>query len=52
MTVGFLEPCGINTPPVHLRAMELFLVVQGDGVRFGSILENGLVDSGQNQEIA
>ena len=52
MTVGFLEPCGINTPHVHPRATELFLVVQGDAVRFGSILENGLVGSGQNQEIA
>ena len=29
MTVGFLGPCGMNTPHVHNRATELNIVVQG-----------------------
>lgn len=29
MTVGFLGPCGFNTPHVHPRAAELNIVVQG-----------------------
>jgi hypothetical protein len=52
MTVLFLEPCGINTPHIHPRAAEFLILVQGSNLRFGSVLENGLVDAGQNQEIA
>lgn len=52
ITAGFLEPCGINTPHVHPRANEFLVLVQGSNLRFGSVLENGLVASGQNQEIA
>jgi hypothetical protein len=29
MTLGFLSPCGFNTPHVHPRAAELNIVVQG-----------------------
>jgi hypothetical protein len=29
MTLGFIGPCGFNTPHVHLRAAELNIVVQG-----------------------
>ncbi|PHH81761.1 hypothetical protein CDD82_7931 [Ophiocordyceps australis] len=29
MTVGFLGPCGMNTPHVHNRATELNIIVQG-----------------------
>ncbi|KAF2730081.1 RmlC-like cupin [Polyplosphaeria fusca] len=42
-TLGFLEPCGMNTPHVHPRATEFLTVVEGGGVKFGYILENGLV---------
>jgi hypothetical protein len=52
MTVLFLKPCGINTPHFHPRAAEFLIPVKGDKVRFGSVLENGLVKSGENQEIA
>lgn len=51
MTVVFLEPCGINTPHVHPRAAEFLILVEGSSVRFGSILENGLVGPGEKQEI-
>ena len=52
MTVGFLEPCGINTPHVHPRATEFLILVQGSNLKFGSVLENGLVGPDQNQEIS
>ena len=52
MTILFLEPCGINTPHVHPRAAEFLVLVEGSSVRFGSILENGLVKPGEKQEIA
>jgi hypothetical protein len=29
MTVGFIGPCGFNTPHTHPRAAELNIVVQG-----------------------
>lgn len=51
MTVLFLEPCGINTPHIHPRATELLILVEGSSLKFGSVLENGLVAPGQNQEI-
>lgn len=39
MTLGFLGPCGMNTPHVHPRATELNIVVQGT-LRTTMILEN------------
>lgn len=51
-TVAFLEPCGINTPHVHPRATEFLTLVEGSNLKFGYVLENGLVAAGQNQEIA
>lgn len=50
-TVVFLEPCGINTPHVHPRAAEFLTLIEGSNLRFGSILEDGLVKPGGNQEI-
>ncbi|KAF2844288.1 RmlC-like cupin [Plenodomus tracheiphilus IPT5] len=52
MTVVNLKPCGINTPHIHPRAAELLILIEGSNVRFGSIVENGLVKPGENQEIA
>jgi hypothetical protein len=52
MTVVFLEPCGINTPHIHLRAAEFLILVEGSNLKFGSVLENGLVKPSENQEIA
>lgn len=40
MTLGFLGPCGFNTPHVHPRATELNIVVQGR-LQASSTLENG-----------
>lgn len=40
MTLGFLGPCGFNTPHVHNRATELNIVVQGR-LQASSTLENG-----------
>jgi hypothetical protein len=51
-TLGFLEPCGINTPHVHPRATEFLTLTSGKNLRFGYILENGLVKAGQNPEIS
>jgi hypothetical protein len=47
-----MEPCGINTPHVHPRATEFLTLVEGQNLRFGYVLENGLVAAGQNPEIA
>ncbi|KAL4807122.1 RmlC-like cupin domain-containing protein [Aspergillus unguis] len=46
MTLGFLGPCGMNTPHVHNRATELNVVVQGRLVT-NFIQENG-VDAVEN----
>lgn len=51
-TLGFLAPCGINTPHVHPRATEFLTLVEGSNLKFGYVLENGLVGAGQNPEIA
>lgn len=51
-TLAFLEPCGINTPHVHPRATEFLTLVEGSNLKFGYVLENGLVAAGQNPEIA
>ncbi|RDA87549.1 hypothetical protein CP532_3945 [Ophiocordyceps camponoti-leonardi (nom. inval.)] len=40
MTVGFLGPCGMNTPHVHNRATELNIIVQGR-LATNFIVENG-----------
>ncbi|KAF4626942.1 hypothetical protein G7Y89_g11211 [Cudoniella acicularis] len=40
LTIGFLGPCGFNTPHVHPRASELNLVVQGHLIS-ESFNENG-----------
>jgi hypothetical protein len=52
VTVVFLEPCGINTPHLHPRATEFLVLVEGSNLKFGSILENGLVGPEQNQELS
>ncbi|KAI0599373.1 RmlC-like cupin domain-containing protein [Biscogniauxia sp. FL1348] len=44
MAVGFLGPCGFNTPHVHNRATELLVVTRGQVVS-EMILENGAVAS-------
>jgi hypothetical protein len=52
-TLGFMEPCGINTPHVHPRATEFLTLVEGKNLKFGYVLENGLVvGKGKNPEIA
>jgi hypothetical protein len=50
VTIGFLGPCGFNTPHVHPRATELNLVVQGS-LMSSFIAENGVrrVDHHQRQ---
>ncbi|KAF7356421.1 Cupin type-1 domain-containing protein [Mycena venus] len=40
MTVGFLGPCGINTPHTHPRATEINFSVNGT-LRTGMLMENG-----------
>ncbi|KAJ7835530.1 RmlC-like cupin domain-containing protein [Mycena olivaceomarginata] len=40
MAVGFLEPCGMNTPHTHPRATEIQYNVNGT-IRTGMITENG-----------
>jgi oxalate decarboxylase/phosphoglucose isomerase-like protein (cupin superfamily) len=52
MTVGFIEPCGINLPHTHPRATEINFIVSGsfqagffqeNGARFiGNILQPGM----------
>jgi hypothetical protein len=52
ITVGFLNPCGINTPHLHPRATEFLTLVEGSNLEFGFVLENGLVQAGENPEVA
>ena len=40
MTIGFLGPCGMNTPHTHPRATEMLYVVNGT-LTSGMIPENG-----------
>ncbi|KAI0375614.1 RmlC-like cupin [Pilatotrama ljubarskyi] len=40
MTIGFLGPCGMNTPHTHPRATEMLYVVNGT-LSSGMIAENG-----------
>ncbi|CAI9637807.1 spherulin-1b precursor [Alternaria burnsii] len=51
-TVGFLEPCGINSPHVHPRATEFLTLVEGENLEFGYVLENQVVGPMKNPEIA
>jgi hypothetical protein len=51
-TLGFLNKCGINTPHVHPRATEFLTLTEGSNLKFGYVLENGLVGAGKNPEIA
>ncbi|KAB2575547.1 Spherulin-1A [Lasiodiplodia theobromae] len=51
-TVGFLGPCGLNTPHTHPRATEFLTLVEGEKLGFGFIVENGLVADGNNAEAA
>lgn len=51
-TLGFLGPCGLNTPHTHPRATEFLTLVEGDKLDFGFIVENGLVKAGNNAEAA
>jgi hypothetical protein len=39
--VGFMNPCGLNTPHIHPRATEFLVLAQGSNVHTGFILENG-----------
>ncbi|KFY83580.1 hypothetical protein V498_07961 [Pseudogymnoascus sp. VKM F-4517 (FW-2822)] len=41
MAVGFLGPCGFNTPHVHLRGTELQIVTEGT-IHTEMIVENGV----------
>jgi Cupin len=43
MAVGFLNPCGFNTPHVHPRSVELQIVTQGRLVT-EMLAENGVLD--------
>jgi len=47
MTVGFIEPCGINLPHTHPRATEINFIVSGT-FRAGFFLENGARFIGHN----
>ncbi|KAI1397616.1 RmlC-like cupin domain-containing protein [Hypoxylon fuscum] len=44
MAVGFLGPCGFNTPHVHNRATELLIVTKGKVVS-EMVIENGVADA-------
>jgi hypothetical protein len=46
VAVGFLGPCGLNTPHTHPRATEFLTLVQGDVLETGFILENGFALEG------
>ena len=46
--VGFLKPCGMNTPHVHPRATEILTISQGTNIKTGFILENGLASQISN----
>lgn len=40
MTIGFLGPCGMNTPHTHPRATEFNFAVNGS-LQAGLLVENG-----------
>src|SRR5271170_6747479 len=41
--VGFMNPCGLNTPHIHPRASEFLVLAQGSNVKTGLILENKFI---------
>lgn len=41
-SVGFLNPCGMNTPHTHPRASEFLTIAQGSNIRTGFIQEEGI----------
>ncbi|CUA76491.1 Spherulin-1A [Rhizoctonia solani] len=41
MTVGFLGPCAQNTPHIHPRSAEMWIMVAGDTINTGTFQENG-----------
>lgn len=47
MAVGFIKPCGFNTPHIHNRATELLIVTKGQLVS-EMVVENTVVDA-ENQ---
>ncbi|RFU26878.1 hypothetical protein B7463_g9449, partial [Scytalidium lignicola] len=50
MAVGFLGPCGFNTPHVHLRGTELQIVVEGRIVT-EMLPENGVNDANGKRRV-
>lgn len=41
--VGFMNPCGLNTPHIHPRASEFLVLAEGSNVKTGLILENKFI---------
>ena len=41
-----------STPHIHPRATEWLTLVEGTSLKFGYVLENGLVKAGDNPEVA
>lgn len=50
MTIGFIEPCGINNPHTHPRATEMFLMIEGE-MKVGFFMENGAHFIGNNVKL-
>ncbi|KAI1104195.1 RmlC-like cupin domain-containing protein [Jackrogersella minutella] len=50
MAVGFLGPCGFNTPHVHNRATELLIVTKGKVVS-EMVIENGVGQAGSPRDV-
>jgi hypothetical protein len=50
MAVGFIGPCGFNTPHIHNRATELLIVTQGRVIS-EMVVENGVQRDGQPRNI-
>ncbi|KAK0946158.1 hypothetical protein LTR29_002472 [Friedmanniomyces endolithicus] len=42
MSMGFMNPCGMNTPHTHNRATELLVIVAGNNVHTSFVQESGL----------
>jgi len=50
MAVGFLGPCGFNTPHVHPRAVELQIVVSGQ-IKTEMVPENGVLNANGTRRV-
>jgi len=50
MAVGFLGPCGFNTPHVHPRSVELQIVVSGT-VKTEMVPENGVLNANNTRRV-